>query len=77
MAGAVADAQEDWFVLAACFRQRLRSPWVPVDGVVGMFQQVRTCLLRQAIGHCITLPAILQTDGAMGQMDYRAETDAL
>ena len=75
MAGAVADAQQDRFVLIARFGQRFRSPWIPVHRIIRMLQQVRTGLLGEAIAHRITLLAVLQMDAAMGQMGYRAETE--
>ena len=45
----VADREQDRLVLLTCTRERLFSPRVPVDGVVGVLQEIRARLVRQAI----------------------------
>jgi len=55
VAGAVADAEQDRFVLSPSPRQGLVAPGVPIDRIVRVFQQVRTRLVRQAIAHHTTL----------------------
>src|SRR2546427_613339 len=49
VAGRVTDAQEDWLVVVLGPRQRLPSPWVPVNRVVGVLQKVGALLLDQSI----------------------------
>src|SRR5207245_7689071 len=58
--GAVADAEQDRFVLLARAGQRLRAPRIPVDRILRMLQQIRTGLLREAVRHHTTV-ATLQT----------------
>src|SRR6202011_2529523 len=74
VAGAVADAQQDRLVFGPRSRQRLLAPWIPVDRVVGMLEEVRTGLLREPICHWIMLAAILRMAAVMGRMDYGVET---
>ncbi len=57
VAGAVADAQQDRLVFGASSGQRLRAPRIPVDRVVGMFEEVGAGLLREPICHWIMLAA--------------------
>ena len=52
MARRVADAQQDRLVLAACAIERFRSPRIPIDRIVCVLQEIRTGLVREAIGHC-------------------------
>jgi hypothetical protein len=40
MARGVADADEYWFVLVDSFLECFGSPFVPIDGVVGMLEEV-------------------------------------
>ena len=51
VAGRIADRQEDRPIQLTRLAQRLRPPRIPVDGVVGVLQQVRARLVRQAVGH--------------------------
>ena len=53
VAGGVADAQEDGLVLGLRLLQGLRSPGVPVHGVVGVLQQVGAGLARKMIRHLV------------------------
>ena len=41
MAGSVANAEEDGLVLLASLGEGLLAPWVPIDGVVSVLEQVR------------------------------------
>ncbi len=50
VAGGVADAQQDELVLAPRLLQRLLAPRVPVDGVVGVLEQVGAGLVDQPVG---------------------------
>ena len=49
VAGRVADREEDRLVLAARPLQRLVAPGVPVDGVVGVLEEVGARLAREAV----------------------------
>ena len=49
VAGGVADGQEDRLVLRLRAVQRRRPPGVPVDGVVGMLQQIGAGLFGEAV----------------------------
>jgi len=49
MAGGVADRQEDRLSLRARGRERGLSPRVPVDGIVGVLEQVRARLVGEAV----------------------------
>ena len=51
VAGGVADAQQNRLVFALCFLERIGSPGKPIDGVLGVLQQVRTGFPGEAIGH--------------------------
>ena len=51
VAGRIADAQQDGFVLAPRTVQRLRAPRIPVHGIVGVLQQIGAGLVNQAVGH--------------------------
>ncbi len=53
--GGVADREEDRLVLVPGPLERLGSPRVPVDRVVGVLKQVWTRLVREAIGHAISV----------------------
>ena len=50
--GGVADRQQDRLVFAPRPTQRLRSPRLPIDRVVGMLPQVRTGFVRESVGVC-------------------------
>ena len=49
VAGRIADREEDRLVLLPRARERLLAPRVPVDGVVGVLQEIRARLVCQAI----------------------------
>ena len=51
VAGRVADRQQHRLVLAPRALQRLGAPRIPVDRVVGVLQQVRAGLAREAVAH--------------------------
>ena len=42
VAGAVADGEEDQLVLFSCLPNRFLAPWVPVDWIVGVLQEIGT-----------------------------------
>src|SRR3546814_16856067 len=50
VAGRVADRQQDRDVALAGRRERLLTPGVPIDRVVGVLSQVRAGLVREAVG---------------------------
>ena len=50
MAGAVADAHDDQFVLRSCFFPRLFRPRSPVHRVVGVLQEVGAGLVDEGVG---------------------------
>ena len=54
MARGISDREEDRFVLVPGSPQCLGTPRVPVDGVLGMLQQVRTRLVCEAVGHGVS-----------------------
>ena len=49
VAGGVADREEDRLVLASCRLEGLLTPRVPVDGVVGMLEQVGALLAGEPV----------------------------
>ena len=49
VAGRIADREQDRFVGALGFRQRLRSPGPPVDRIVLVLQQIRARLVREPV----------------------------
>ncbi len=51
VARGVADREEDRPILGAGALERLGAPWVPVDGVVGVLEQVGARLGREAVRH--------------------------
>ena len=51
VAGGVADREEDRPVLGLRPGERLRSPRVPVDRVVGVLEEVRAGLAGESVGH--------------------------
>ncbi len=51
VAGRVADREKDRLVLRARPSERLRSPGIPVHGVVLVLEEVRRGLEREAVGH--------------------------
>src|SRR5437879_8377382 len=63
--GAVADAEQDRFILLTRPCERLRVPGVPVDRVLRMLQQIRTGLVRQAIRHHSTLATVIVSAGGI------------
>ena len=50
VAGGVADGQQDRLVLGPRLLKGLRSPGIPVDGVVGVLDQIRAHLVDEAVG---------------------------
>src|SRR6266702_7346536 len=50
VAGRVANTEQDGFVLLLRLLQRFFAPWVPIYGVVGMLQEVWTCLVDEPVG---------------------------
>jgi hypothetical protein len=38
--GAIADGEEDQLVLLFCLRNRFLAPWVPIDRIVGVLQEI-------------------------------------
>ena len=50
VAGGVADGQQNGPVLGVGFVERLRSPGIPVDRIVGVLQQIGAGFVDQAIG---------------------------
>ena len=55
VAGGVADAQQDRLVFALGGLQRLGSPRVPVDGVIGVLEEVGARFVGEAVGHAMLL----------------------
>jgi hypothetical protein len=53
VASGVADAQKYWFVLFVGFHEGFLSPWIPVNGVVCVLEQVWALLVDESIrfGH--------------------------
>jgi len=49
--GGVADRHQQRLVLVTGARQRIRSPWQPVDGIVRVLAQVRGGLGGERVGH--------------------------
>ncbi len=54
VAGGITDAEEDRFILGFGKRQRLRAPFPPVDGIVGVLQEIGGCGLIESIGHVVS-----------------------
>src|SRR5262249_30204170 len=50
VAGVISDGKKDGFVLASRFGERLWSPGVPIDKVVGVQQKVGALLMDQPVG---------------------------
>src|SRR5947207_4658318 len=53
VAGRVANTEQDGFVLLLRLLQGFFAPWVPIYGVVGMLQEVWTCLVDEPVGMCV------------------------
>ena len=51
VAGAVANGEEDGLVLLAGLREGLVAPGVPVDGVLGVLQEVGAGFARKTVRH--------------------------
>jgi hypothetical protein len=51
MAGRVTDGQEDWLVFVPCFLQSLLSPGIPVNGIIGVLEQIGAGLVLKFVGH--------------------------
>src|SRR5262249_33887559 len=51
VAGRVTDAQKDWAVFAVSPFERLRTPGIPIDGIVCVLQKIRTGFIDEAIRH--------------------------
>ena len=64
VAGAVADAQKHGLVLPPGLVKRLAAPWIPVDRVFRMLQQVGTCLLLEMVAHARFPPRVLPACGS-------------
>ncbi len=58
VAGGVADRKEDRLVLPSCRLECLFTPWVPVDGVVGMLEQVGALLAGEPVLRSAFVPLI-------------------
>ena len=54
MTGGIADAKEDWFVFGIGFIKGFLSPRVPIYGVMGMLQEIRTFLVYKSIGFIVS-----------------------
>ena len=52
VAGGITDREKDRFVLLGGFVERLRAPRIPVDGVVGVLQQVRALGVSEPVFFC-------------------------
>src|SRR2546430_8436427 len=50
VAGRVANTEQDGFILLLRLLQGFFAPWVPIYGVVGMLQEVWTCLVDEPVG---------------------------
>jgi hypothetical protein len=50
VAGRVADGYQDGFVFFTCSRQSLWTPRIPIHGIMGMLQQVRTLGMKESVG---------------------------
>jgi len=55
VAGGVADGEEDGPIEALGLGEGVFAPGVPVDGVVGVLQEVGAGLGREAVGHSTIL----------------------
>jgi hypothetical protein len=51
MAGSIANAEEDGLVVPAGFLQCFGTPWVPVDRITGVLEQVGGAFVDQVVGH--------------------------
>ncbi len=49
MARRVSDAEQDWFVLVACFGECRVAPGIPIDRIMCVLKQVRTRLVDQCV----------------------------
>jgi hypothetical protein len=49
MAGGVPDRQQDWYVSALRLRKRRVSPFLPIDGIVLVLQQIRARCGAQSV----------------------------
>ena len=54
VAGAVANAQKDGFILCSCFAKSFLAPGVPVYRVFRMLEKVWACLIFQMIAQILT-----------------------
>ena len=50
VAGGIADGEENGFVLRAGCLEGLRAPWIPVNRIVGVLEEIWRGLLREAVG---------------------------
>jgi hypothetical protein len=56
MTGGVSDGEQDRLVLLLRLRQRGRTPWAPMHGIVLVQQQIGACFLgQQILGHGLFL----------------------
>ena len=51
VAGGVADAEEDGLVFRAGFFEGFGAPREPVDGIVGVLEEVGAGLVGESVGH--------------------------
>jgi hypothetical protein len=49
MAGGVTDAYQDELIFVLCFLQCFGAPGIPVNGVIGMLQQVWGCRIGETV----------------------------
>ncbi len=49
VAGRVADRQEDQFPFLARFGKSLISPWIPVNRIMGMLEQVGALFIAESV----------------------------
>ena len=75
VARAVADRQEDRLVLALRFLKRLRPPWIPVDRVMRVQQQIRIVGVDQAIGMSALRCTSIRTEARERDEQKRRERD--
>ena len=51
VAGGIADAEEDGFIFRLGLFEGFRAPGIPVDGVVGVLEEVGAGLVGESVGH--------------------------
>lgn len=50
VAGGIADGQQNGLVFFLSPRQGFVIPWIPVDRVVGMLEQIRALAMNEVVG---------------------------